>query len=96
MKEFKMCLNPATAKEGNEKSDVKGRIVLLLITTSLVLAEGLFISSNNIRVISTKKGNEIMFYTDKEIENNKAKGQTLTNYEEKNIKSRSLKRILKK
>ena len=29
-------------------------------------------------------------------ENNKAKGQTLTNYEEKNIKSRSLKRILKK
>ena len=56
----------------------------------------MFISSNNIRVISTKKGNEIMFYTDKEIENNKAKGQTLTNYEEKNIKSRSLKRILKK
>ena len=100
MKEFKMRLNPAIAKEGKnniEKRNTKEIIALIMITSSLIIAEGLVMAGTNIRVISTKKGNEIMLYTDKDIENSKAEGEPLVNYEVKNIKNnRSLKRILRK
>lgn len=94
MEEFIMRLNPAVAEEGKkniEKSNTKGKIALIMIFTSLIIAECLITTKQNIRVLSTKNGNELMFYTDDEVKNNEAKGQTLAHYEKKNIK-----RILKK
>ena len=98
MNEFKMRLNPATIKEEknkNDKSDFKGRIALLIITLSLILAEGLVIANENIRIVSTKNGNEIMFYTEEEMKHFKnVPGEPLLSHELK--KEHSLKRILKK
>ena len=98
MKEFKMRLNPAVAEEGKnkiEKSNFKGKIALLMITSSLIIAEGLVMANKNIRIISTKNGNEIMFYTESEIKHiKKVPGEPLLSHELK--QTPSLKRILKK